>query len=205
MMNVVKRSLMGIILGSLVVVLLSSCGGEKPKKVAEEAINAEITAALSENGDFERFYSFLSTSDRDACTLDNFKDFYRLPIELTGALELIPEAKQHIKVSDFKETITGERAVVTFKITLPDTDAMGKLSLSDLQSLAGMKWQKLTDLPEEIQNKIVADVAANGIPEKEMVQQVNMVREEDSWKLQLGLKQQIADNRRIRTVFHENR
>lgn len=204
MTNGAKTTLLGVLLASLATILLASCGGEKPKKVAEEAINAEITAALSEGASFERFYSYLSTSDREACTLDNFKEFYRLPIELTGALELIPDAKMHIKVSDFKETITGERAVVTFKITLPDTDAMGKLSLSDLQSIAGLKWKKLTDLPEEIQQKIKADVEANGVPEKEVVQQVNMIREADSWKLQLGLDKQIKDNKSIRTVFHQN-
>lgn len=180
----------------LILLGLTGCGKEKPKDVAAIAIQAEI----EEN--YEQFYNLLSTKDREAVTLESFKKFYSIPVELSGALELIPEAKSVIKVEGFKETVTGEIATVMFKLTLPDTEAMGKLSLSDLQSIAGLRWKSLTELPEEIQTKIKEDVQKNGVPKKEVSRQIKLVREADEWKLDLDLGRQVQETKMIKSVFH---
>lgn len=191
LMRMSKVLMMGIILLGL-----SSCGGEKPKDVAEIAVQAEI------NENFEQLYNLLSTKDKEVVSLENFLSFYSIPVELKGALELIPEAKNVIKAEGFKETVTGETATVIFKLVLPDTNKMGNLSVSDLQSIASLKWNSLSDLPEDIQAKIKEDVQKNGIPKKEISKQIKLVREEDEWKIDLNLSQQISEGKRIKSIFY---
>lgn len=197
-MNGLKWINKTLLIMGLLLVGLTSCGGEKPKQVAEIAIQAEI----DEN--FEQLYSLLTTKDKEALTLENFRSFYSIPTELKGALELIPEAKDIIKAEGFKETVTGETATVMFKLILPDTETMGKLSLSDLQSIAGIKWKNLSELPQEIQDKIVEDVKKNGIPKKEISKQIKLVREQDEWKVDINAQKQISENKKIKSIYHED-
>lgn len=185
-----------ILMMGFILLGLSSCGGEKPKDVAEIAVQAEI------NENFEQLYNLLSTKDKEVVSLENFLSFYSIPVELKGALELIPEAKNVIKAEGFKETVTGETATVIFKLVLPDTNKMGNLSVSDLQSIASLKWNSLSDLPEDIQAKIKEDVQKNGIPKKEISKQIKLVREEDEWKIDLNLSQQISEGKRIKSIFY---
>lgn len=194
MKGINKISTLVLLLGAMLLAL-TSCGGEKPKDVAKVAIQAEI------DGDFEQLYNILCTKDREAVSLENFMSFYTIPQEIKGALDLIPAAREIIKAEGFKETVIGEEASVMFKLTLPNTKEMGKLSVSDLQSLAGLKWNSLSDLPEELQEKIKADVESNGVPKREVSKQIKLVREEDEWKVSLDLAKQISDGKVIKSIF----
>lgn len=185
-----------LLLMGAMLLALTSCGGEKPKDVAQVAIQAEI------DGDYEQLYKLLSSKDREAVSLENFISFYTIPKEMKGALDLIPGAREIIKADGFKETVIGEEANVMFKLTLPNTEEMGKLSVSDLQSIAGLKWNSLSDLPEELQEKIKADVEKNGVPKREVSKQIKLVREEDEWKISLDLAKQISEGKVIKSIFY---
>ena len=179
---------------------LLSCGGPAPKENAEKAVNYLIS------GELESFYNLLSDADKEALTMDNFADLYKGPANVTALEELIPEVRQEaFKASDFKETITGETAVVTYVLTLPDVDQIGRgvFSLQDLIALTvDGKIKNLSDLLAQTQDKLQEYIKENGIPTKETAQQINMIRENDEWRVDLDVKNALESKEGIK-VFQE--
>lgn len=189
----------------LLAVVLASCGGTKAKKVAEQVVNLQIEAIKGEDGQqLEKLYQQLSTADKDEITYDNFAKKYRLPDDLRETLNLIPEASQSIEASDFQEVVTGERAEVMFSIQLPDPEKIGQdvLSLSDLLTISDKKFNTLSDLPEDIKEKIRAHATKNGVPTKKVPQTMTLVKEDDEWHIFLNLKESLAKGEPISTPFH---
>lgn len=178
-------------------VILTSCGGADPKETAEEAVNAELAR------DYEKLYSLLSTSDKDAASLENFTRFYAMPTELADAMEVMPEVKDAIKAEKFESQINGETAVVTYFITLPDFNNIGNLSLADAQQLLSVKGKSIKDLPDELKQKIIDSVKKDGVPTISHAKQMQLKREGDEWKVDMRLAEQIKSSK-IRTVYDVN-
>lgn len=175
---------------------LFSCGGSAPKENAEKAVNYLIA------GELESFYNLLSDRDKEALTMDNFSNMYKAPANVTALEELIPEVRQEaFKAKDFKETITGETAVVTYILVLPDVDQIGRgvFSLQDLITLTvDGKIKNLSDLLAETQDKLQEYVKENGIPTKETAQQINMIRENDEWNVDIDVEQALENKEGIK-------
>ena len=179
---------------------LLSCGGPAPKENAEKAVNYLIA------GELESFYNLLSDRDKEALSMDNFAEFYSGPSNISALEELIPEVREEaFEAKDFKETITGETAVVTYILILPDVDQIGRgvFSLQDLISLTvDGKIKNLADLLSKTQDKLQAYVKENGIPTKETAQQINMIRENEEWRVDLDLKNTLDKKKGIK-LFQE--
>lgn len=174
---------------------LTSCGGEKPKKVAEMAVQAELAQ------DYEKLYSMLSTEDRDAVTLENFLSFYALPKRIAETIEMIPEVKEVYKPKSFSESVVGgEEATVMYVMVVPDLDKIGSFSLEDAQLLLDIKGNSLKDMPEELQQKMIDNVKKNGVATKEVQRTMRLKREGDEWKVFMNLAKQI-ESRRIATIY----
>lgn len=178
---------------------LVSCGGSAPKENAEKAVNYLIA------GELESFYNLLSDRDKEALTMDNFVDLYKAPESVTALEELIPEVRSEaFKAKDFKETITGETAVVTYVLTLPDVDQIGRgvFSLQDLITLTvDGKIKNLGDLLTETQDKLKEYVKENGLPTKETAQQINMIRENDEWRVDLDVENALKNKKEGLKIF----
>lgn len=194
-MKQMKTVVVALLAALVAGVALTSCGGSDPKKVAEEAVAAELA------GDFEKLYSLLSTEDTEAVTLDSFNRHYAIPGDIADAIDLIPEVKEAIKVEKFDSKVNGETAIVTYFITLPDLNNMGSLSIADAQELLALKAKKLSDMPESIQQKIIQSVKENGVPTISHAKQMQLRRQGDDWKVFMGLSHQIKNSKRIRTVY----
>lgn len=182
-----------VLISALLVLGLTSCNSTKsPKKVTEEAIEA-----LLEQND-EAFYNALSTKDKEAITFDNFQKLLVISNDLTQATFLIPEIREVYKAKDFKETISGESATVTFVLVVPDMEEIGKeaISLSDILNLVkGGKLNTLNDIPEELKTKITDYVKKEGVPTTEKIQQFKLVREDDKeWRIDLGIGTLLKNN-----------
>ena len=171
---------------------LVSCGGPAPKENAEKAVNYLI------DGELESFYNLLSDRDKEAITMDNFIEMYQAPSDITALEELIPEVrKEAFKAQDFKETITGETASVQYKLIVPNVDEIGRgvFSLQDLIALTvDGKVKNLTDLLAQTQDKLQEYVKENGIPTKETVQNITMIRENDEWRVDLDIERALENN-----------
>ncbi|MDD7559376.1 MAG: hypothetical protein SOW44_07780 [Porphyromonas sp.] len=178
---------------------LVSCGGPAPKENAEKAVNYLIA------GELESFYNLLSDRDKEALTMDNFVDLYKAPESVTALEELIPEVRSKaFKAKDFKETITGETAVVTYILTLPDVDQIGRgvFSLQDLITLTvDGKIRNLGDLLTETQDKLKEYIKENGLPTKETAQQINMIRENDEWRVDLDVANALKNKKEGLKIF----
>lgn len=178
---------------------LTSCGGPSAKDTAEKAVNYLV------GDDIESFYDLLSTRDREAISLENFKDMYQLPEEISELEPLVPDVKvKAYKAKDFKETITGESALVTYVLILPDIDQLGRgaFSLQDVITLVKSgKVKTISDLPEEVKGKIIEYVEKNGVPTKETVQNIQLVREDDKWKVYLDIPTMLQAGKQI-NVFN---
>ena len=178
---------------------LTSCGGPSAKDTAEKAVNYLV------GDDFEAFYDLLSTRDREAISLENFKDMYQLPEEIGELEPLVPDIKvKAYKAKDFKETITGESALVTYVLILPDVDQLGRgaFSLQDVIALAKAgKAKTIGDLPEEVKSKIIEYVDKNGVSTKETVQNIHLIREDDKWKVNLDIPTMLQSGKKI-SVFN---
>ncbi len=177
---------------------LTACGGPSAKDTAEKAVNYLI------NDDLESFYDLLCTRDKESISLDNFRGMYRLPEAITEIEPLAPEVRaKAYKAKDFKETITGESAVVTYVLILPDIDQIGRgaFSLQDIMTLAKLgKVSSVNDLPEELKSKVVEYVDKNGVPTKETALNINLVREDDKWRISLDIPVMLQSGKKI-TVF----
>lgn len=164
--------------------VISGCGGNKPTPVAEKAVEYLL------KGDMKGYYELLCDEDKAAMTQDNFLRNYHLPDDLRQILDILPEAQQTFKAGKFKETVTGDNAIVTYLINIPDADKIGKevLSVGDLLTLMSAgKVRTLSDLPTEVRDKIVDYVHKNGVPTKEIAGKMNLVKEDDLWKVKLDL------------------
>lgn len=191
MMKKVSMLLTAVVLA----LALTSCGGEKPKKVAEMAVQAELAQ------DYEKLYSMLSTEDRDAVTLENFLSFYALPKRIAETIEMIPEVKEVYKPKSFSESVVGgEEATVMYVMVVPDLDKIGSFSLEDAQLLLDIKGNSLKDMPEELQQKMIDNVKKNGVATKEVQRTMRLKREGDEWKVFMNLAKQI-ESRRIATIY----
>ena len=179
---------------------LYSCGGPAPKENAEKAVNYLIS------GELESFYNLLSDADKEALTMDNFSELYKAPTNVTALEELIPEVRQDaFKATDFKETITGETAVVTYVLTLPDVNQIGRgvFSLQDLIELTvDGKIKNLSDLLSQTQDKLQEYIKENGIPTVETAQQLNMIRENDEWRVDLDVEKALKEKEGFK-IFQE--
>lgn len=178
---------------------LFSCGGPSPKENAEKAVNYLV------NGELESFYNLLSQKDKETITLDNFVTLYKGPEYLSALEEVLPSIrKDAFKAKDFKETITGESAVVTYVLTLPDMDQLGKGVFTIADMVATMRDNKLkseNDLIRNYQDRIKEYVDKNGIPTRDTAQQINMIRENDEWHVDLNLAQNLNSKEGI-VLFH---
>lgn len=175
--------------------VLSSCGGPSASDTAEKAINYLITE------DFDSFYNLLSQKDQESISLENFKSLYQAPNEIRQLAPMVPDihAKAY-KAKDFKENITGEEAVVTYVLTLPDIDQLGRgaFSLQDIIDLSQVgKLKSLNDLPEEVKGKILEYIDKNGVPTKESVKRLNLVRENDEWRVDLDIPTMLESRKEI--------
>ncbi|MDO5017092.1 MAG: hypothetical protein Q4E10_01865 [Porphyromonas sp.] len=197
MMKRMTSSIIVAVLLAMVVVGLTACGGSDPKKVAQEAAEAEI------KGDYETLYSMLSQEDRDAVTYENFVKFYRMPVNLEDAINFLPEVRESIKVEKFNASVNGETATATFFVHLPDLENIGNLSLADAEKLLAMKGTRLKDLPLDLQEKISESVKNNGVPTKSVAKEMSLKREGDEWKVYLNLAKQI-DDKNVKTIFHQD-
>ena len=168
----------------MLLLLVYGCSGNSPAPVAEKAVNALL------DGDMESYYELLTQADQAAMTKTNFVRTYHLPDDIRQILEILPEAKDVFKASKFKETVTGDNAVVTYVVNIPDADKIGSevLSLTDLMSIAdGGKVTRLVDLPEDVKQKIVDYVHKNGVPTKEVTGSMDLLQEEGEWRVNLNL------------------
>lgn len=171
---------------TLMMLGLVSCNNTKgPKEVTKDAVDALLRQ------DAERFYDYLCTSDKEAVTLDNFKEMLSFSNTLEEASTILPELQNEFKAKDFKETVSGGIATVTFVITAPDETEIGKgaISIKDLTSvIANRKIKSLNDIPEDIKAKIRAHIGKNSIPTVEKIQQFNLVKEGEDWKVKLDVQ-----------------
>lgn len=194
-MRRISSLFLAVIAFPILLVSLVACGGPDPKKVAEKAVQAQL------DGNLEELYELLCTEDRDAATLDNLVRFYKIPVELSDAMDLIPEVGEAIKVEKFESSVNGETATVTYFIHLPDLENMGNLSIADAQELMQVRGKGLKDFPEHLQKKIMESVKKNGVPTKSHAKQMQLRREGDDWKVYMDLAHQIKGGS-IRTVYH---
>ncbi len=172
------------VLALLVLLLVTGCSGDNPSKTAEKAVNALL------QGDMKTYYELLCDEDRSAMTEVNFIRNYNLPEDIRQIISILPEATGTFKASKFKETISGDNAVVTYLVNVPDADKIGKevLTLNDLMALTnGGKLRTLNDLPKEVLDKIVDYVHKNGVPTKELTGKMSLVKENELWKVKLDL------------------
>ena len=104
----------------------------------------------------------------------------------------MPETRDVLKAGSFKEIVNGESATVTYVLTVPDMDKIIKenISLEILQQMManGKRMSSLSDLPDEMKENIKQYIAKNDIPTLEVPQTMNLVRENDNWRVNLNLR-----------------
>ena len=165
---------------------LTGCGKSSPKDVAKEAVEAQL------KGDMQAFYNFLCEADQTTMTYDNFIAKYVMPKDAQALFDLVPETRDALKASGFKEIVNGETATVTYVLTVPDMDKIIKetISLEILQQMMakGKRMSSLSDLPDEMKENIKQYLAKNDIPTLEVPQTMNLVRENDNWRVNLNLR-----------------
>ena len=114
-------------------------------------------------GDLQAFYNLLCEADQTAMTYDNFITKYTLPRDAQALFDLVPETRDVLKAGSFKEIVNGETATVTYVLTVPDMDKI-------------------------IKENIKQYIAKNDIPTLEVPQTMNLVRENDNWRVNLNLR-----------------
>ena len=165
---------------------LTGCGKSSPKDVAKEAVEAQLT------GDLQAFYNLLCEADQTTMTYDNFITKYVMPKDAQSLFDLVPETRESLKATGFKEIVNGETATVTYVLTVPNMDKIIKetISLEILQQMMakGKRMSSLSDLPDEMKENIKQYLAKNDIPTLEVPQTMNLVRENDNWRVNLNLR-----------------
>ena len=165
---------------------LTGCGKSSPKDVAKEAVEAQL------KGDMQTFYTLLCEADQTAMTYDNFITKYVMPKDAQALFDLVPETRDALKAGSFKEIVNGETATVTYVLTVPNMDKIIKetISLEILQQMMakGKRMSSLSDLPDEMKENIRQYLAKNDIPTLEIPQTMNLLRENDNWRVNLNLR-----------------
>ena len=165
---------------------LTGCGKSSPKDVAKEAVEAQL------KGDLQASYNLLCEADQTAMTYDNFITKCTLPRDAQALFDLVPETRDVLKAGSFKEIVNGESATVTYVLTVPDMDKIIKenISLEILQQMManGKRMNSLSDLPDAMKENIKQYIAKNDIPTLEVPQTMNLVRENDNWRVNLNLR-----------------
>ena len=115
-----------------------------------------------------------------------------MPKDAQALFDLVPETRDALKAGSFKEIVNGETATVTYVLTVPDMDKIIKetISLEILQQMMakGKRMSSLSDLPDEMKENIKQYLAKNDIPTLEVPQTMNLVRENDNWRVNLNLR-----------------
>lgn len=174
-----------VLMSALLILGFASCNSSKsPKAVTEDAVKAVLTA------DADAFYNHLCSKDQEAITKENLQDLLEFSTDASAFAYLIPEVKNALKPKDFKETISGETATVTFVLVTPNTGDLIKSALDFgeiAQVVVGKVFKSSEDIPEDIKNKLTEYVKKNGVPTTENIQQFNLVREDKDWKIDLDI------------------
>lgn len=183
-----KKSIKNVLipLAALVLVpLLSGCGGQSPKDVAKKAVEAQLEE------DMQTFYDLLCLEDQETMTYDNFVAKYLFPKDAIALFELVPEARNVLKASSFKEIKNGESATVTYVLTVPDMNRITKESINFniLQEMtSGRRMSSIADLPDEMKANIQEYIANNKVPTLDVPQSIDLIREDDNWRIRLNLR-----------------
>lgn len=167
---------------------LSSCGGTSPKDVAKTAVEAELSS------DMQAFYDLLCSADQTAMTYDNFVAAYKVPKDAQVLFDLVPETRTVLKAGSYKEIVNGETATVTYVMTVPDMNKITKEAINFeilRQMTSGKRMNSIADLPDEMKDNIKAYIEKNGVPTIEVPQSLNLVRENEQWRISLHLRDAI--------------
>lgn len=176
--------LTSILISMMLILGLASCkSSSTPKAVAEDAVNALLAE------DIEKFYGYLCASDREAITIDNFKEKFVISGDLSKFSRLLPDQKTKLKAKNFKETVSNDIATVTCVLSVPDINhiGLGYLSYADLEATMEAKSRTLDELPDAVKAKIIEHISKDDMPTVDKIQQFNMVKEEDGWKIKLNI------------------
>lgn len=173
------------LVGALLILGFASCNSTKsPKAVTEEAVNAML------NSDADKLYNLLCSKDQESITQENLQDLLKFSTDASAFAYLIPEVKEALKPKDFKETISGETATVTFVLVTPNTGDLIKSAL-DFDEIAklvvGKIFKSNEEIPEDIKTKLTDYIKKNGVPTTEKIQQFNLIQEGGEWKVDLDI------------------
>ncbi len=149
--------------------LVASCARQdSPNVVIEKYFNAYS------NLRYEEAYSYLSSSDKVAMPLPEYKSTMNSAGPFAAALA----GKFTYKVRDLK--VSGKAATATVDITGPDVTAMmGELMAAAFSS--AFSGQGSTN--ETMEKVAAAKLKSGSLPTATVPQEVNLVKEKDGWKI----------------------